>query len=84
MVALIVSACTAFVLWRGTHLVLIEAMTLGGLTVFLSYLGKFFKPVQDLAKMTTSIAQASVALERIQAILDTDTMILQKPDAKEP
>jgi ABC-type multidrug transport system fused ATPase/permease subunit len=84
VVALIVSACTAFVLWRGTHLVLIEAMTLGGLTVFLSYLGKFFKPVQDLAKMTTSIAQASVALERIQAILDTDTIIPQKPDAKEP
>ena len=84
VVALIVSCCTAFVLWRGTHLVLIEAMTLGGLTVFLSYLGKFFKPVQDLAKMTTSIAQASVALERIQAILDTDTVIPQKPNAKIP
>ncbi len=84
VVALIVSGCTAYVLWRGAHLVLIEAMTLGGLTVFLSYLGKFFKPVQDLAKMTTSIAQASVALERIQAILDTDTVIPQKPDAKAP
>ena len=83
VVGLLVAACTAFVLWRGAHLVLIEAMTLGGLTVFLSYLGKFFKPVQDLAKMTTSIAQASVALERIQAILDTDTVIPQKPDAIE-
>ncbi len=40
--------------------------------------------MQDLAKMTTSIAQASVALERIQAILDTDTVITQKPDAKDP
>src|SRR4030095_10639032 len=84
VVALIVSGCTAYVLWRGAHLVLAGIMTLGGLTVFLSYLGKFFKPVQDLAKMTTSIAQASVALERIQAILDTDTIIPQKPDAKEP
>jgi ABC-type multidrug transport system fused ATPase/permease subunit len=83
VVGLLVAACTAFVLWRGAHLVLIQAMTLGGLTVFLSYLGKFFKPVQDLAKMTTSIAQASVALERIQAILDTDTVIPQKPDAVE-
>jgi ABC-type multidrug transport system fused ATPase/permease subunit len=83
VVALLVSGCTAFVLWRGAHLVLIEAMTLGGLTVFLSYLGKFFKPVQDLAKMTTSIAQASVSLERIQSILDTDTVIPQKDDAKE-
>src|SRR5664279_4269012 len=82
VVALVVASCTAFVLWRGAHLVLIKAMTLGGLTVFLSYLGKFFKPVQDLAKMTTSIAQAYVALERIQAILDTDTVIPQKEDAK--
>jgi len=84
VVGLVVASCTAFVLWRGAHLVLIEAMTLGGLTVFLSYLGKFFKPVQDLAKMTTSIAQASVSLERIQAILDTDTIIPQKPDAISP
>jgi ABC-type multidrug transport system fused ATPase/permease subunit len=84
VVGLVVASCTAFVLWRGAHLVLIEAMTLGGLTVFLSYLGKFFKPVQDLAKMTTSIAQASVSLERIQSILDTDTIIPQKPDAKSP
>src|SRR5450432_2993743 len=84
VVGLVVASCTAFVLWRGAHLVLIEAMTLGGLTVFLSYLGKFFKPVQDLAKMTTSIAQASVSLERIQSILDTDTIIPQKPDARSP
>src|SRR5450755_3896909 len=84
VVGLVVASCTAFVLWRGAHLVLIEAMTLGGLIVFLSYLGKFFKPVQDLAKMTTSIAQASVSLERIQAILDTDTIIPQKPDAISP
>src|SRR5450432_4244909 len=84
VVGLIVAGCTAFVLWRGAHLVLIEAMTLGGLTVFLSYLSKFFKPVQDLAKMTTSIAQASVSLERIQSILDTDTIIPQKPDARSP
>ncbi len=84
VVSLVVAACTAFVLWRGAHLVLVEAMTLGGLTVFLSYLGKFFKPVQDLAKMTTSIAQASVSLERIQSILDTDTIIPQKANAITP
>ena len=50
-------------------------MTVGALTVFLAYLNKFFKPVQDLAKMTNAIAQAAVGLERVQAILDTDTII---------
>ena len=47
-------------------------MTAGALTVFLSYLNKFFKPVQDLATMTNSIAQTAVGVERIQAILDAD------------
>lgn len=79
-----VSLCVAFVLWRGAGLILRDAMTVGALTVFLSYLNKFFKPVQDLAKMTNVIAQASVGLERIQAILDADTIIPQRPDARDP
>jgi subfamily B ATP-binding cassette protein MsbA len=59
-------------------------MTTGALVVFLSYLGKFFKPVQDLASMTNSIAQASVSVERLRAILDTDTIIPERPDAIDP
>ncbi len=84
IVSVTVSLCVAFVLWRGAGLILSDAMTIGALTVFLSYLNKFFKPVQDMAKMTNVIAQASVGLERIQAILDTDTVIPQKPDARDP
>ena len=34
--------------------------------------------------MTNTIAQAAVGLERIQAILDTDTIIPQNPDARDP
>jgi ABC-type multidrug transport system fused ATPase/permease subunit len=83
-VTIIVALCTAFVLWHGAGLVLSNAMTVGALTVFLWYMNKFFSPVQDLAKMTSIVAQASIALERIQAILDTDTIIPQKPGAKDP
>ena len=59
-------------------------MTAGALTVFLSYLNKFFKPVQDLATMTNTIAQAAVGVERIRAILDADDIIPEHPDAREP
>ena len=55
-------------------------MTVGALTVFLAYLSKFFKPVQDLAKMTNSIAQAAVGLERIRKILDTDIVIPERAE----
>jgi subfamily B ATP-binding cassette protein MsbA len=81
---LVVALCTAFVLWRGASLVLAGVMTVGSLTVFLSYLNKFFNPVKDLAKMTVNIAQATVALERIKQILEADMIVPQKPDAIEP
>jgi subfamily B ATP-binding cassette protein MsbA len=84
VVTVTVALCTSFVLWRGASLILIGTMTVGALTVFLSYLNKFFKPVQDLAKMTNAIAQAAVGVERIQAILETDTIIPEHPDAREP
>ncbi len=84
VVDLTVALCTAFVLWRGATLILSGAMTIGALTVFLAYLAKFFKPVQDLAKMTNTIAQASVGLDRIRAILDTDAIIPEKPRARDP
>src|SRR5262249_9373836 len=84
VVAVTVSFCTAFVLWRGASLVLASAMTAGSLTVFLSYLTKFFKPVQDLAKMSGTIAQAAVGVERVRGILDIDMSIPERPDAKEP
>ena len=84
VVAIVVAICTAFVLWRGTALIMTDVMTVGALTVFLAYLAKFFKPVQDLAKMTNTIAQTAVGLERIQTILAADDVIPEKPDARPP
>jgi subfamily B ATP-binding cassette protein MsbA len=84
VVTVMVSVCSALVLWQGATLLLTGAMTVGTLTVFIWYLNRFFTPVQDLAKMTSTIAQATVALERIQSILDTKLIIHQKPDAVNP
>ena len=84
LVNIAVAGCTGFVLWRGASLILKGAMTAGALTVFLAYLTKFFKPVQDLAKMTNTIAQTTVGVERVQAILETDTTIADRPGAQEP
>ena len=84
VVAITIAACTAFVLWRGADLVIHGLMTVGALTVFLWYMGKFFSPVQDLAKMTSTMAQTTVALERIQAIMDTNTITLEKQNAINP
>src|ERR1700754_5051333 len=84
VVTVTVAICTAIVLWRGAVLILAHAMTVGELTVYLAYLARFFKPVKDLATTTNAIAQATVGVERIRSILDTDTIIPEKPDALEP
>jgi subfamily B ATP-binding cassette protein MsbA len=84
VVAIVVALCTAFVLWRGTAVIVAGTMTVGALTVFLAYLAKFFKPVQDLAKMTNTIAQTAVGLERIQKILEADVVIPERSDAVLP
>jgi len=83
-VTVVVALCTGFVLWRGTALVLADMMTVGALTVFLAYLSKFFKPVQDLAKMSNTLAQTAVAMERVQAILNTVAIVPERFDAREP
>jgi len=84
VVTITVALCTAIVLWRGAALILAGVMTVGALTVYLSYLSKFFKPVKDLATTTNAIAQAAVGAERVRAILDADDLIKEKPDAIEP
>jgi ABC-type multidrug transport system fused ATPase/permease subunit len=84
LVTVTVSLCTAFVLWRSSALILAGTMTAGSLTVFLYYLTNFFKPVQDLAKMTNSIAQTAVGVERVRAILEADDVIPEKTDAQPP
>jgi len=83
-VSVIVAFCTAFVLWRSASLILKGAMTAGELTVFLSYLSQFFKPVKDLATMTNTIAQTAVAVDRVRGLLEADDVIPEKPDAQDP
>ncbi len=84
MINVIVAGCTAFVLWRSSSLMLRGAMTAGELTVFLSYLTQFFKPVKDLATMTNTIAQTAVGVDRVRAILEAGDVIPEKTDAIEP
>ena len=83
-VGLVIALCTGLVLWRGSLLIMSGVMTVGALTVYLAYLAKFFQPVRDLAQMTNTIAQVSVAFERVRAVNEADQVIRDDPSAKEP
>ena len=84
VVGLAIALCTGLVLWRGSLLILAGAMTAGALTVFLAYLAKFFQPVRDLAQMTNTFAQVSVAFQRVTAVCDADQTIPERPAPQEP
>ena len=84
VVGLAVALCTGLVLWRGSMLIMVGAMTVGALTIFLAYLAKFFQPVRDLAQLTNTFAQVAVAFERVRAVSDADKVIPERSAAKDP
>jgi ABC-type multidrug transport system fused ATPase/permease subunit len=84
VVSLAIAVCTGLVLWRGSLLILAGTMTAGALTVFLTYLTKFFQPVRDLGQMTNTIAQVAVAFERVLAVCDADKVIPEHPAPTDP
>ena len=70
-------------LWYGVNLVLTEQMTPGSLLVFLLYLGKMYKPMRDLSKMTDTLSKAAVGYERIHEVIETENEVRNLPGARE-
>ncbi len=69
IVDLIVAVGTCLVLWFGARLALGGVLSAGSLVVFIMYLGKMYKPMQELSKMTDTYSKAAVGYERIQGPL---------------
>ena len=82
MVEVIVAAGTALVLWLGARMALDGTLSPGALIVFLFYIGKLYKPMQELSKMTDSYSKATVGFERIREVLDTRSEVKNLPGAK--
>ena len=82
IVEVIVAAGTCLVLWYGVRLVLAGTITPGSLLVFLLYLGKMYKPIRDLSKMTDTVSKAAVSYERIQDVLNTVSRVRDLPRAR--
>src|SRR5436189_1642184 len=82
MVEMIVAAGTCLVLWYGARLVVAGSLTGGELLVFLLYLGKMYKPMRELSKMTDTISKADVGWERIREVLENESQVRDLPGAK--
>jgi subfamily B ATP-binding cassette protein MsbA len=82
IVEIIVACGTCLVLWYGARLVLAGSLTSGELLVFLLYLGKMYKPMRELSKMTDTVSKASVGWERIREVLENNMQVRDLPGAK--
>lgn len=64
------------------RLVLDNRLTAGALLVFILYLGKMYKPMKDLSKMTDTLSKAAVSFERMGEILSLDCAVSDCPGAR--
>ena len=81
-VEVIVAIGTALVLWYGVKLVLSGEITTGSLLVFLLYLGKMYKPMRELSKMTDTISKTAVGYERVREVIETEREVRNLPGAR--
>lgn len=81
LVDIIVAVGTCLVLWFGARMALSGSLSPGSLVVFVLYLGKMYKPMQELSKMVDTYSKALVGYERIQEVLETNKEVKDLPRA---
>jgi ABC-type multidrug transport system fused ATPase/permease subunit len=74
---------TALVVYFGTQQVLAGALSVGGLTVFVSYLGLFLSPLWALSRQVNQIGKSLVSGERIIDLLTAEPTVKDSPEARQ-
>ncbi len=74
VVEMLAVAATALVLWYSARAVILAGstvITVGLIFAFMSYVTRFFQPIQELSQLFTTVQAAMAGGERIVEILDT-------------
>jgi ABC-type multidrug transport system fused ATPase/permease subunit len=74
---------TGIVLGVGGWWVIQGSVTLGVLVAFLSYVTRFFQPIQELSRLYTTLQSAMAGGEQVIKLLDTPTEVADASDAGE-
>ena len=75
IVDMIIAVGTCMVLWFGGRMALTGTLSTGSLALFIWYLGRMYKPMRELSKMTDAYSRAAVGYERICEVLDMDNQV---------
>ena len=82
IVDMIVAAGTCLVMWFGGRMALSGSLTAGSLVLFIWYLGRMYKPMRELSKITDAYSKAATGYERISEVLATDRELGDLPGAR--
>jgi ATP-binding cassette, subfamily B, multidrug efflux pump len=74
---------TGIILWFGGRFVLEETLTIGVMVAFLSYVSRFFQPIQELSRIYTTLQSAMAGGEQVFRLLDTPPSVADAIDAIE-
>jgi ATP-binding cassette subfamily B protein/subfamily B ATP-binding cassette protein MsbA len=73
---------TALLVFLGASQVLEGKLTIGALTVFLTYLAKVYQPIQNISANLKELVSARAGLDRVFQVLDVQPDIQDKPTAR--
>jgi ABC-type multidrug transport system fused ATPase/permease subunit len=79
---LIANIGTVFILWYGGTLVIQNALTIGELVAFTTYLAQLVRPIRLMGMIIPAVAMAGSAGERIYEVLDTHAAVRDAPGAR--
>jgi ATP-binding cassette, subfamily B, bacterial len=82
LIELLVAAGTVLVLWYGTRQVMAGTLMPGSLLIFIAYVSRLYKPMKELSKQIDILSRASVGLERVTEVLDTERKVQDLPGAR--
>ena len=72
LIELLATIGTVLVVWLGAQAVLSGQLTLGGLVVFLGYLGSLYTPIQGLSLLGGTVQRALAGAQRVAEVLDVE------------
>lgn len=82
LVELVGTAGTVAVVWFGARAVLGGSLSLGGLVVFLGYLGSLYNPLQSLSRASGMLQRARVGAERVAELLDVPPELRERGQSR--
>ncbi len=82
VVGLITALGTAAIIYFGASAVIDGSLSLGKLTVFLSYLVMLYQPLEQLSYTAWALEGAAAGMQRVYEIIDTEDTVPENPNAK--